>query len=48
MYVGSGLLLFFIGMIVTVVFFTLWFKAVETQEKERGLLKKGVDNDDES
>lgn len=46
--VGSGLLLFFIGSIVTVLFFSLWFKAMEHQEKERGLLKKGVDNDDES
>ena len=39
--VGSGLLLFFIGSIVTVVFFTLWFKAMERPRKRKGIpLKK--------
>lgn len=35
MSVGAGIGLFFIGMVVTVIFFMVWFHVMEKDEKEK-------------
>jgi hypothetical protein len=36
MSVGAGIGLFFIGMVVTVIFFMVWFRAMEQEDKSKG------------
>lgn len=36
MSVGSGIGLFFIGMVITVIFFMVWFHAMEQEDKNKG------------
>lgn len=35
MTVGSGIGLFFIGMVITVIFFMVWFHVMEQEENDK-------------